>query len=75
MGLWRLDRDGKPQRFIPSEYVFRDMDRDDACAILGRLLDMLWETGKLTDSQVIEIIGFSGLTTQPASPVSTNGGE
>lgn len=65
MALWRLNRDRVPERFTPSEYVFEDMDKDDAAAILGRLLDLLWKTGKLTDSQVIEIIGFDGLSTVP----------
>lgn len=71
MGLWRLDVDGKPERFIPSEYVFGDMDTEAAKRMLGRLLDILWETGKLGDNDVIEIIGYAGLTTSPAPPALT----
>jgi hypothetical protein len=68
MALWRVNSEGKPERFIPSEYVYRDMDSELAHAVLGRLLDMLWETGKLSDSQVIEILGLPGLDTKPKNP-------
>lgn len=71
MSLWRKDRDGNNERFIPSEYVFKDMDHDDACAILGRLLDLLWETGKLSDPDIVEIIGFDGIASYPFSKVNT----
>lgn len=65
MGLWRINSDGLAERFIPSEYVFGDMDKDDAAAILGRFLDVMWVSGKLSDSEIVEIIGFHGLYTHP----------
>lgn len=64
MAIWHLKSDGTTERVIPSEYVFQDMDPELSHAVLGRLLDLLWETGKISDSQVIEILGLPGLTTQ-----------
>lgn len=66
MGLWRQNSSGEPERFIPSEYVFDNMDSEDAHRMLGRLLDLMWETGKLSDREIIEVIGYPGLTTSPA---------
>lgn len=68
MALWYVDRDGKPRRAIPSDYVFADMDTQYAHDVLGRLLDLLWETGKLSDAEVVEIIGGNRLSTQPPTP-------
>lgn len=65
MALWRMNSEGQPERFIPSQYVFEDMDASLAHDVLGRLLDMLWETGKLSDSQIVEVLGLPGLSTQP----------
>jgi hypothetical protein len=69
MALWRTGSDGKPERFIPSEYVFGDMDSELAHQVLGRLLDLLWETGKISDSQMVEILGLRGLSTVPSPPL------
>lgn len=75
MTLWRVGEAGEPERFIPSEYVFEDMEPGLAHVVLGRLLDLLWETGKLSDAEVIEILGLPGLSMQPTAPKKTKAAE
>jgi len=67
MALWMVNDKGEPERAIPSTYVFQDMDSDEAKAVLGRLLDLLWETGKLSDAEIVEIVGGNKLSVQPRS--------
>ena len=66
MGLWTKDRDGYTIEFIPSDYVFNDMDSEQAHRILCNLLDLLWEKGALSDQEVVEIIGYNELSTEPS---------
>lgn len=68
MALWYTDSDGTPQRATPSFYVFDDMDPEYAHTVLGRLLDLMWVTGKLSDAEIVEIIGSDRLSTQPPTP-------
>lgn len=69
MGLWHKNPAGAVKQFMPSDYVFDNMDTDVAKAMLGRLLDLMWERGKLSDDDVIEIIGYSGLSTTPPEDI------
>lgn len=68
MTIWRKDQQGHWEPAMPSDYVFGDMDGELAYAILGRLIDVLWVDGKLSDDEVIEILALPGLVARKVKP-------